>query len=225
MVRELSPRHMLRVLCSFVLIRCHTRRGIFVTGSSILGGGVRAPRIRTKNLIRCVAALRKEHQPANYPHSASSSVKSWPSMASCVSLPPLPPFLQRSAHTPYPRSWESCTLPKSSRSKRAYSTQGRTILLVRALFFLTSATPSSHQPSAPGYALFWGGLTVGLCNLLCGISVGVTGSTAALADAADPALFVKVLIVEVFGSILGLFGLIGASAQPARQLAIYLIGI
>ncbi|KAJ3366152.1 hypothetical protein GGF32_006601 [Allomyces javanicus] len=130
--------------------------GIFVVGVSILGAGVRVPRITTKNLVSIIFC-------------------------------------------------------------EAVAIYGIIVAIVFSAK-LGNVSPLAFTASHyyTGYSLFWSGLTVGLCNIACGLTVGLTGSSTALADAHDAALFVKVLVIGIFGSVIGMFGLIVALLQTGK---------
>lgn len=132
--------------------------GILLTGSTLMGAAIKAPRIRSKNLISVIFS-------------------------------------------------------------EAVAIYG--VIMAIILMNKFSSGNSARQEADPekfrklhadrlyaGASIFWSGVTVGLSNLFCGVAVGITGSGCALADAQESSMFVKILIVEIFASALGLFGVI-----------------
>ena len=129
--------------------------GIFITATSIIGGSIKAPRIKSRNLVSIIICEA----------TAIYGVIIAIIMYSKVKYP-------KENYEELPDDWPY--------AKWFYA----------------------------GYSLFTAGLSVGLTNICSGVAVGIGGSGAALCDAYDANLFIKALILEIFSSALGIFGII-----------------
>jgi len=90
------------------------------------------------------------------------------------------------------------------------------IILQTKLESVPSTNMFAPEAMRAGFAIFASGVIVGFANLVCGVCVGIIGSSCALADAQNSSLFVKILVIEIFGSALGLFGVIVGIIMSAQ---------
>ena len=176
--------------------------GIFITGSSLLGAGVRVPRIMSKNLISII-------------------------FCEAVAIYGVIVAIILSTKT------DAVVVDRAQAQRTDLDAEDAAAVGAQNMAMYNSE-----------YAVFGAGLTAGFANLACGLAVGVdlgldrralacpdstltrasfvlrqvgiVGSSAALADSANATLFVKILIVEIFASALGLFGVIVAIIQAGN---------
>eukprot|EP01029_Cantina_marsupialis_P002014 TRINITY_DN1182_c0_g1_i2.p2 TRINITY_DN1182_c0_g1~~TRINITY_DN1182_c0_g1_i2.p2 ORF type:complete len:205 (+),score=57.81 TRINITY_DN1182_c0_g1_i2:69-617(+) len=130
--------------------------GIWTAGSSIVSGSIKAPRIRSKNLVSIIICEATAIYGIIIAIILMSKIKSFPDDG-----------------------------------------QGH-----------ISADFPMNKAYFAAYAVLAAGLGCGITNVAGGIAVGVAGSSTALAHAQDDRLFVRILIIEIFGGALGIFGLI-----------------
>lgn len=68
--------------------------------------------------------------------------------------------------------------------------------VIMAIVFSTKLNPAvtpaelaTHASHFTGHGIFWGGITVGICNLFSGVAIGINGSGTAIAAAANDTLY------------------------------------
>ncbi|KAK4410585.1 V-type proton ATPase subunit c''1 [Sesamum angolense] len=139
--------------------------GIYITGSSLIGAAIKAPRITSKNLIRY---FRRSVD-------LGSVVVRMPCDACIVLIAVI-----------------------DSRIWSLFVIFCEAVAIYGVIVAIILQTKLESVPSS---------------KMLC---VGIIGSSCALSDAQNSSLFVKILVIEIFGSALGLFGVIVGIIMSAQ---------
>ncbi|KAF6144890.1 hypothetical protein GIB67_027859, partial [Kingdonia uniflora] len=151
--------------------------GIYITGSSLIGAAIKAPRITSKNLIRSAACSSTKYPrqvgQSSFIVNVSFSARLWQYMVLLLQLS-------------FKQSWRVC----------------------HHLRYMNLSLLELDMQSLPQD-------NCGLCQPFLRVVWGIIGSSCALSDAQNSSLFVKILVIEIFGSVLGCSGFFGFAARKA----------
>lgn len=214
-----------RKLKLVVLVRAHSRRrGILLIAPSLFGGAVRVPRIWSLNLISVIFCEAVALYGVIITIILIQKMKDVP-LQQDGSLCPMSraagfAIMGSGMSTGFTNLVCGCVCARAAPDALAR------VLLFSHLYLLLSTTNTNTTNTNTNDALRWRcavAYRVLCCQLIPSqtrgchrvvylrttrITVGVCGSGCALADAQNPKLFVKILVIEIFATALGLFGVI-----------------